>query len=148
MIKLSASVGKKTPIPGQDYSSRQCGAGMEIEVSDTADPREVAEKLARMHETLERAVDAQMGSDPARPGQGQPLRRPSNGGGGNGQRSGGASEAQVKAVFAIGKDRGLSRDEIVQILQGEFAVDRPGDLDVRQASDLIGMLQRMERIRR
>lgn len=37
MIKLSANLSKKVPIPGRDFSSQQYGAGLEIEVADQAD---------------------------------------------------------------------------------------------------------------
>ena len=149
MIKLSANLSKKTPIPGKDFSSQQFGAAMEIEVSDAADPREIGDKLRQVYELLEGSVDAQLEAASRPPATGQPThhRLPGgNGGNGNGRRNGRASQAQIKAVFAISRDRGMSRDEIIRVIRGEFGVDRPDDLDVRQASDLIGTLQRMERV--
>ena len=42
----------------------------------------------------------------------------------------------------------MNRDDLIQVLKAEFNVDRPDDLDVRQASDLIGRLQALGRARR
>ena len=38
----------------------------------------------------------------------------------------------------------MSRDDLVTLLKGEYNVERPDDLTVQQASDLIGKLQKME----
>jgi len=152
MIKLSANLSKKTPIPGKDFSSQQYGAAMEVEVSDAADPGEIGDKLRQVYKLLEGSVDAQLeaASRPSATEQPTHHRLPGgnggNGGNGNGRRNGKASQAQIKAVFAISRDRGMSRDEIIRVIRGEFGVERPDDLDVRQASDLIGRLQRMERV--
>jgi len=167
MIKLSASLSKKCPLPDVNFSSQQYGASLEAEVSDQADGRDIANRLAEMYDLLEKSVDAQLEAA-SRPSEiGQPAHHSPPGGngangsgnrggngasGGNGGNGGGngrkASQAQIKAVFAISKDRGMSRDELILVLQGEFSVAKPDDLDVRQASDLIGRLQKLERARR
>ena len=172
MIKLNANLAKKQPLPGVEFSSVQAGASLEVEIGGGAGAQEVSARLREMYGTLERSVDEQLqgaprpqrasgGSGggernaPRHSSQGPPRSygRDGNGGSagqaGNGRRRGGmASQAQIKAVFAIARDRGVSRDDLVQILQGEFGADRPDDLDVGQASELIGMLQGMERARR
>ena len=162
MIKLSANLSKKAPIPGRDFSSQQYGASMEIEVSDVADAAEIGEKLRQIYEVLEKSVDSQIESasksgpvlEPPRRsllggnGDRQQNHADGNGSNGKGRGDGRASQAQIKAIFAISKDRGISRDELLQALQAEFGVALPDDLSIKQASDLIGRLQQMERIRR
>ena len=38
MVRISANISKKVPIPGTEFSSQQYGAAMEIEVSDADRP--------------------------------------------------------------------------------------------------------------
>ena len=172
MIKLGANLSKKVPLPGVEFSSQQFGAAMEVEVSEAAGADEIASKLRQVYAVLERSVDGQIRSASGAEAQRRPeaprgFFSPSGGapadvglppfgggagraGNGNGHSRGNgrATQSQIKAVFAIGRDRGVNREGIVQILQGEFGVQRPDDLTVQQASELIGMLQGMERIRR
>jgi len=72
--------------------------------------------------------------------QGGSWRRNGNNGNGNG-RGGQASQSQVKAVFAIAKDQGIDRRDIVERIEDQFGVRRVEDLDVRQASQLIEQLK-------
>jgi hypothetical protein len=165
VIKLSANLSKKVPMPDVEFSSQQFGASLEIEVADAADAQEIAQKLQGIYGLLEKSIDQQITAASGRAPQPTPAPRRSflsegngngngngrsngNGGNGNGRRNGHASPAQVKAVFAISKDKGMSRDDIVDLLKAEYGVERPDDLDVRQASDLIGKLQRLEGARR
>ena len=177
MIKLGANLSKKVPLPGVEFSSQQFGAAMEVEVSEAAGADEIASKLRQVYAVLERSVDGQIRSASGAEAQRRPeaprgffapsggaaadvglppfgggAGRAGNGGRGNGnghsRGNGRATQSQIKAVFAIGRDRGVNREGIVQILQGEFGVQRPDDLTVQQASELIGMLQQMERARR
>ena len=167
MIRLNASLSKKLPVVGIDFSSVQVGASIEVEVVDHVDPSEIARRLQEAYRTVEESVDAQLavssqaGADvqvppdrgllPAGQDRHLPPRPGENGGsggnGGNGGRRGNgyASQAQIKAIFAISKDRGISREELVQALRGEFGVEQPDDLNIKQASDLIAKLQRLER---
>ena len=45
MIKISANISKKVPIPGTEFNSQQYGAAMEIEVSDTDTARPANARL-------------------------------------------------------------------------------------------------------
>jgi len=161
VIKLSANLSKKVPIPAREFSSQSYGAGMEIEVSDGADAQEITQRLQNIHGLLEKSIDDQM----ARAGAGktaalQPPKRPfldegigspppSNGDGNGSSRPGNgrASPRQVKAVFAISKDKGMDSNDLVELLRAEYAVDRPEDLSVQHASDLISRLPKLEALR-
>lgn len=56
---------------------------------------------------------------------------------GNGQ----ATEQQLKAIFAIAKNKGLSDEEVVAMIGGLFNVQNTSDLSKQQASQLIAELQ-------
>ena len=60
-----------------------------------------------------------------------------NGGG----RSSQASQAQIKAVFGIAKGQGIERRDLLERVEEQFGVRRIEDLNVRQASQLIGQLK-------
>lgn len=66
------------------------------------------------------------------------------GGGGQygGNQSGGrATQAQVKAIFAISKSNGIDRTVLGEMLEDRFGVGDPEQLSVRQASKLIETLK-------
>lgn len=62
MIKLNASVSKKVPIPGADFSSQSFGAGLEVEVADNVSVDELQEKLRDLYGLLEVSVQEQITS--------------------------------------------------------------------------------------
>lgn len=152
MIRLSANLSKKVPMPDVEFSSQQYGASMEIEVSDVSNVQEIADRLQNIYGLLEQSIDQQIAQAnaapaPRHPAPSEPVPGTSPAGGnGNGSRRGNghASPAQIKALFAISKDKGMSRNDLVALLEAEYSVERPDDLTVRNASDLIGRLQRME----
>ena len=64
---------------------------------------------------------------------------------GGDRKNGQATQAQVKAIFAIAKTAGLSRDDLLDSLQEQFGLPKPEQLTVSQASQFIGDLK--ERVR-
>ena len=162
MIKLSANLSKKVPMPDVEFSSQRYGAAMEVEVSDAADAQEIAGRLQSIYGLLEKSIDQQIAqasagkSAPAqvqkRPFLGEPNGKPpAEGGIGNGSSkrgNGHASPAQIKALFAISKDKGMERNGLIELLKAEYGVEKPDDLSVKNASDLIGRLQKLEGARR
>jgi hypothetical protein len=157
MIKLSANLSKKVPLPDVEFSSQQYGAAMEVEVSDAADPKEVTDRLQAIYRLLEKSIDEQIGTA-ARPAEGQePQARTSpgqgsadngsspNNGHSNGQNNGRhATSGQVRAIFAISRERNHNREELLARARQMFHVNRIDDLTVRQASDMIVELQKLE----
>jgi hypothetical protein len=158
MIKLSANLSKKVPMPDVEFSSQSYGAAMEIEVSDAADAPEITGRLEAIYKLLEQSIDGQIAKasagraapeqQPKRPFLGEPSVKPqAEGGNGNGspkRGNGHASQGQIKMIFAVSKDRGMSRDDLIGLLKAECSVERPDDLTVKAASDLIGKLQKLE----
>ena len=143
MIKLSANLSKKVPIGDVPYSSQQFGAAMEIEVSDSASPDEITKRLKTIYDMLSRSVDEQIAGshnsadeEPQNPSSSDSFPSRSN--------NGHASLAQVKAIFAISKERGVGREGLVNALRRDFGVEKPEDLTIRQASEVIDRLKKLE----
>ncbi|MFW6118816.1 MAG: hypothetical protein ACOC7S_00620 [Planctomycetota bacterium] len=142
MIKLSASMSKKVPLPDVEYSSHSCTAGMEVEMSDSSTSRQLAEKLQRIYALLEECVDEQLEGErqeeparlPSRARRSLEARIPEN----NGRP---ATDAQIRAMRAIARDRGISTQEFDDQLEREFGVRSPSGLTLSQASRVIDRLK-------
>jgi len=151
MIRLSANLSKKVPLPGVQFSSQQYGAAMEIEVGDGDKPEAIKERIRELYSMLSNAIDEQIGGASA--GQNIPTLPPSdtaprNGNGhsqtngragratGNGRRVT-ATEAQCRAIHAICKSQGVDVNTILP----DYNVVRVEDLNVRDASRLIDELK-------
>jgi len=126
---------------------------MEIEISDAADAQEIAEKLQRIYALLERSIDQQIRAASRSLAQScsrQPFLGPNRGGNGHDgnsqgfQRNGHASPAQIRMIFTLCKDRNISREDLLKLIQAEFNAGRVETLSKKQASDLIDKLRRLE----
>ena len=115
MIKLTANVSKKVPMPDLQFSSQQYSAGMEVEVASGASGEEVQKKLKALYALLEESIDEQIQAcqaksrteeDSAAPGNGRAKGSKQSGSGGNGFRP--ATKAQVKAIYAIACEQGCT----------------------------------------
>jgi hypothetical protein len=165
MIRLSANLSKKVPVPGLAYSSQQFGAAMEVEVGDGDDPAVIHERIRSLYTLLSQAIDEQIqhagNGVSAAPQPVAQLVPVSNGvnrvaarngnGNGNGHapaqtRSGKAStsprrvtatEAQCRAIHAICKAQGLDVAEVL----ADYNVAKAEELHVRDASTLIDSLK-------
>ncbi|MCZ7645931.1 MAG: hypothetical protein M5U26_11715 [Planctomycetota bacterium] len=150
MIRVSATLNKKVPLPGVQYGSQGFGGSLEVEVADSASADEVKKRLHDLYAVLNAAVNAEIAA--LQPGNGgkSPAKAPSAQArpNGNGQHSRGngngrhvpATVAQVRAIHAICKDRGLNPADAV----AEFGVDAPERLSVKQASELIDRLKALK----
>ena len=149
MIRLSANVSKKVPLPGVEYSSQSFSAGMEIELASNVKEDELRQRFQALYGLLERSIDEQIqqssrgvgaglqakddGKAPGRTSQHQ-----RNGRNGNGRA---ATQAQIKAIYAIARDRGHSEQDLSDLLSGQFRVTMPEELSIGQASTLIDSLK-------
>ncbi|MGD0091403.1 MAG: hypothetical protein ABSE73_15910 [Planctomycetota bacterium] len=80
MIKTSANMSKKVPIPGTEFSSQQFGASMEIEVSDADQPNVIQARIRDLYGLVTQAVDEQIAAATGNNGNGHgqvqpPIRR-------------------------------------------------------------------------
>jgi hypothetical protein len=162
MIKLSASVSRKVPVPNLEFSSQSFHGGVEVEVSDGASEQQIRERLGALYALLDGAVQSEIAKAEARAAQ--PPQQPSpsqprcngnnqaqaqpkaNGTGqpqpkANPNGSGRATQAQIKAIFAISKSIGMSRDDLLARVAKEFGVPNPDALSIGQASTLIQALK-------
>lgn len=149
MIRLSANLSKKVPLPGIDYSSQQFGASMEIEVSDVDKSEVIQARIRDLYAMLSAAIDEQI-VGPKPTVSTLPTSVPRNGNGnGNGysnRRNGTASsngrkvtatEAQCRAIAAICKSNGQDIDAVL----ADYNVTRVEELNIRDASRLIDDLK-------
>jgi len=141
MIKLTANLCKKVPIAGMSYSSQSFMAGLEVEISEHSNNADICARIKEVYKLLEQSVDEQIcdtentASRTHNNSQHQYAQKKRN----NNFRP--ASKAQVKAVYAISKADNISRDALTHMLRNEYHVDKPEDLAMSQASELISRLK-------
>jgi len=144
MIRLNASVSKKLPIEGADFSSRSFSAGVEIELASGEGTR-IQEHLDKLHRILEEAVDRQFanagsnGQNSFSNATDRPAQQPSGSQPGNG--NGGPTDAQLRAIYGIAKSIGLDGNGGLAAYVRPFGADRPESLTVKQASQVIDQLK-------
>jgi len=147
MIKIVANVSKKVPVPGIEFSSQSYMAGLEVEVSDGASQEEIRARIRDVYSTLEQAIEAEIQAqsqetpEPAHmPANRLPQSKDGNGGNGNGRKRP-ATQAQVKAIYAIAKAQGMPRQDLLERVEADYMVTKPEQLTVAQASELIEALK-------
>jgi hypothetical protein len=161
-LKLNVGVSRKVGLP--DYGSIGASCNIELELDGGLLERDLNGFHARVrdafvaarqavHDELAR-VQAPIELPQPTPGPAPPSRMPTAGrGNGNGhsphvpaERSRTrkpATEKQVKAILSIARQQHADLDGL---LQQEFGVERPEDLSIKQASELIDMLKTASRI--
>ena len=161
MIKLSASLNKKVPIEGLQYSSQSFGGSLEIEIG-TDSPGEIKERLHHLYESLSASIDAEIAAASAGHGNGAPPALPTNRiappqqpvtqpatprtgtantrqaprANGTGRKTT-ATEAQCRAIFAIAKSLNI---DIAAVL-ADYNVTDPSQLPIKTASQVIDNLK-------
>lgn len=156
MIKLSASLCKKVPIAGMNYSSQSFLAGLEVELSDAAAPPEVQQRIREVYQLLEASINEQIAAHQNNTERERPAIRPASvyprGQNGNGpvrERSGSTndntpypvSRAQLKAIRSIAQEQGLDDTALGELLRQRFHRQAVDDLTMREASRLITLLK-------
>ena len=151
MLKISAHISKKVPLPERQYSSQQFGASLEIEVSDASKPEDVQQRLRQLYSIISKTIDEQISqasNGSSKPAAASAAARPNGNGGTSGHtaaattaaqpRNGAmATQAQQRAIHALSKRAGLDVGAAVS----EHGVSDPAALSVRQASTLIDSLK-------
>ena len=150
MLKISAHISKKVPLPGVDYSSQQFGASLELEVADSGNSEEIQNRLRQLYAAISRSVDEQIaraasGSasgaatrhDPATPKPNASAPAANGNGAANGRGMVPATQAQQRAIHALAKSVGQNLTDVLS----EYSVSDPSGLSVRKASELIDKLK-------
>ena len=158
MIKVSANLSKKVPMPGVEYSSQQFGASLEIEVSDADKPESIKSRIQELYRLLTQTVDEQIAgaSKPApasnasqpEPAAASTTPRWKQAGSaakpGNGHQPVPATAAQCKAIEAIISKLGVNLGDVL----AEYKVTDAKALTVKQASKVIDELKKEQNARR
>ena len=148
MIKLSANVSKKVPISGTEYSSQSYSAGIEVEVDSHANSEELKTKLHGIYGFLEKAIDEEIaGTRSDAPTRQHDEQRPVEQKPKKDGKSVSATQAQIKAIYAISKSRKMSKDDMAEFIFKMHKVSTPEELTLSQASEIIKSLKAKESVR-
>lgn len=150
MIKLNASLSKKVPIEGIDYSSQSFMAGLEVEISDNSDSLQVKQRIREVYQLLDDSINEQIEFHQSDANKMDYLNEKScslgqhnkNNYSRNKHRNNNrpASQAQLKAIEAIAADRGLSGSELSAMLLDNLGKSSAAELSLRDASQFITFL--------
>lgn len=146
-ITIEASVSKKVPIPGAEFSSRSASLTIRAEVTVLTD---IAGQAARLYQEAEAAIDAQLGITAAAPASKPPHhapQQPATSGPsqsstpyrGSSQRRAPApiTESQVNFIGRLLTETRTTLDPVL----AHFQVGSLRDLSARQGSELIDSLK-------
>jgi hypothetical protein len=148
-LKLSIGIAKKIGQP--DYGSLGASCGLELDlpelllISDReAFRRQVSDAYAACHQAVNDELARHQAPTAPPPSNGQAA--PANGTGPPTSRTGGArsrprkpaTASQVKAIYAIAR---AGHADLEGVLRDEYGVDRPEELSLSEASQLIDQLK-------
>ena len=150
MLKLNIGFSRK--IGEANFSSRGGSVNLEIEVESglVREPDKLQAKIDYLFDLAKKSVDGQLNghghSEPAPTGNsangtGNGVHNGDGHGNGNGSRQSTgrtATQSQVRAIHAIANRQ---RIDLTAELRSRFNVERPDDLGISQASELIDSLK-------
>ena len=140
MLKLNASYSKKLPVPGQEFSSQNYHASIELELPDALSPEDLRGRIHDTFAMVRDAVETELGGTPreaARPEQAGPIptrQAPA-------QPAGKASNKQIKFITDLAQSQGINLGQLNAQIRKLYGVDNLYDLDRKQASKLLDSLQ-------
>src|SRR6476659_2972946 len=127
-LKLSIASSRKVGEPS--FGSRGATVGLEMEVDSSLvdHPRQLHEKIRRLFRLAKQSVDLELGSQPparAHLDDSEIICRS-------------ATDRQIRAIQAIARRKNL---DLTEVLRGRFGIERPADLSVDEASQLIDAIK-------
>jgi hypothetical protein len=150
-MPMKISVGLTKKIGETNYGSRGASVNVELELESSlvGEPAKLQERIRQIFGIVRTSLAEELtgnghGNGSAKPTNGAPAATPctTNGGGDTAARpantSRTATQSQVRAIHAIAKDQGI---QLTRLLRGRYQVDRPEDLGIKQASELIDSLK-------
>jgi len=150
-MPLKLNVGLSRKVGEADYGSRGASVNVEIELESSlvGEPAKLQERIRQIFGIVRTSLAEELhghgqANGSAKTTNGAPAAMPttSNGGGDTAARpattSRAATQSQVRALHGIAKSKGLN---LTRLLQGRYQVDRPEDLAIKQASQLIDSLK-------
>ncbi len=150
-MPMRLNVGASKKIGEANYGSRGASVNLELELDATLvlEPAKLQEKIRQLFGLVRTALTEELNngnnghttpSTPHDPTASMPPPQPTNGNG-TAPRSGSvrrSTPAQIKALYAIAREQGL---DLRAWLRDRCQVERPDDLNIRQASTLIENLK-------
>jgi len=140
MLKLNIGLSKK--IGESNYGSRGASVNLELELSSelAADPDRLKERIRFLFGLAKASVEEELNGQSANSNGTSPAAANGNGHT-NGQRRDStrrATASQVRALHSIAKRIHLDATNVVQ---SRYRVDKPEDLSITEASELIDSLK-------
>jgi hypothetical protein len=146
-MPLKLNVGLSRKVGEANYGSRGASVNveMELESSLVTEPAKLQERIRQLFGIVRTSLAEELN------GSGHGAARNANGANGHAKPENGndvpsrqtatvraATQSQVRALHAIAKSKDLN---LARLLQGRYQVDRPENLGIKQASELIDSLK-------
>ena len=146
-MPMTISVGLTKKIGETNYGSRGASVNVELELDSSlvGEPAKLQERIRQIFGIVRTSLAEELN------GNGHSATRnatetnghakPENGNDDHSRQTGtvrAATQSQVRALHAIAKSKGLN---LSRLLQGRYQVDRPEDLGIKQASQMIDSLK-------
>jgi len=152
-MPLKLNVGLSRKVGEANYGSRGASVDIELELDSNlaADPAKLQERIRQLFDMVRSSLTEELNGNggnhansSGRTGEGSGPASPNGNGNGanqNGRQSQqprGATQSQVKAIFAIAKNQHI---DLKRLLSDRFQRSRPDDLSIQEASKLIDELK-------
>jgi hypothetical protein len=151
-MPLKLNVGLSRKVGESNYGSRGASVNVEMELESAlvGEPAKLQERIRQLFGIVRTSLAEELngnghghghGSTKSTNGAPAATPRTSTNGGEPPARAAGpapATQAQVRALHAITRSKGLN---LSRLLRGRYQVDRPEDLGIKQASELIDSLK-------
>jgi hypothetical protein len=147
-LKLNVGACKKVGEPNYGSRGASVNVELELETSLIAEPQKLRERIRELFGVVRSSLVEELNGNSATRGSPADPTPVHQGNGhsssdGTAQQSGqvqprGATQSQIKALFAIAKSRGLNLNEVIR---ERFRCGKPEQLSIREASQLIDALK-------
>lgn len=142
MLKLNIGLSRK--VGEANFSSRGASVNLELEVESglVREPDQLHEKIRSLFSLAKRSVEEELNgqSHAAQNGNGN-GNGPHSGTNGNGSSTANGRQATVSQVRAIHAIANRQKLDLTAELRSRFGVERPDDLSLSQASELIDAIK-------
>ena len=140
MLKVCTSYSKKVPT-GEQYSSQQFHASVEIELSDALKPEELQERIHETFAVVKNTVESEItGKNGNGNGNGNGHGEVSRGA--EPKTNGRASNAQLKYLTSLATEQDVRLSALNAYCQTNYHVDSIYELTKKDASALVDGLKR------
>jgi hypothetical protein len=132
-LKLNIAMSRKVGEP--NYGSRGATVGLEMEIDSNLvnQPQQLHKRIAHLFQLAKASIDHELGCRKQAPNSNSDLTAP-----GSEPKARPATANQLRAIHAIANGQNLN---LTAALRSRFQVDRPDDLTLEQASQLIDALK-------